>query len=718
MPAPPYERKDRMEKWKKRSVELLTSLGFGSDGSPSVVPYYPQKTAVSSEEERYFVRSVPERHGISSKRLYNMLCELEAEQRANIHTLMVLAHGEVICECSRDGYSENSWHLSHSMSKTVTGMAIGMLVDDGLLTVDQRIVDIFPEMPYKDKKFPQITVEHLLAMTTGVPFNEMGTVTETNWSEVFFGATLKFTPGTQFNYNSMNSYILAKIVTKLTGGTLTEFLDERLFSPLGIQNYFWESSPESIAKGGWGLYMSAESWAKLGQLVLEDGTFAGKRILSEEWIERSTSVHAKATEAIGDFDYGYQLWVGRNTDEVLFNGMLGQNVWVCPHNGIVAMIFSGNNELFQNSPALDILRKYFGGVIEDAHFNRKDVKALHERETTFFDCRRWVRPLEKRRGLFYWLGLRSRTAYDESWDAVLGEYRFGRNNTGLLPLFVRVMQNNMDAHIESVTLERSGDSLFLTVFESGAEHRMEVGLYEYKQAELNFRGERYTVKVMGESMIGSDGNREYRIELLFPELPNTRMLTLRRGVQGRLGVAFSEMPNHKILEAYLTSIPATNPAIGFGLDMLERRFGEGFIHDKVVATFAPTLIGADISVDGYEEIIAAQNQAAAERSRAVKLLCAFVQRFFKDNVTTEPKPGRTLLGGILDRVRGKRAQAKNLQKDQETVGQSSSAETDEEVVMPAPEELEQMLDSLDGVLSAEVGSATADEAKSAESSET
>ena len=675
-----------MEKWKKRSVELLTSLVFGSDGSPSVVPYYPQKTEVSGEDQRYFVRSVPEKHGISSRRLYNMLCELESEPRANIHSLLILAKGEVICECSRDGYSTSGWHLSHSMSKTVTGMAIGLLVDDGLLTVDRRVVDIFPDMPYKDRKFPLMTVEHLLSMSTGVPFNEFGTVTETNWSEVFFGSTLRFVPGTEFNYNSMNSYILAKIVTKITGKTLTELLDERIFAPMGITNYFWEDSPESISKGGWGLYMSAESWAKLGQMVLEDGMFAGKRILSEEWIERSTSAHAKAPDTNGDFDYGYQLWVGRNSDEVLFNGMLGQNVWVCPHNGIVAMIFSGNNELFQISPALDIVRKYFGGALEDTQFNRKDVKALHERETSFFDCRRWVRPLEKRRGLFYWLGLRTRTVYDESWDTVLGEYEFGKNNTGLLPLFVRVMQNNMNACIERMLLEREGDSLFLTVCESGECYRMEVGLYEYKESVLAFRGEKYTVKVMGESMIGEDGGRQYRIELLFPELPNTRMLVLRRGEGARLDVEFSEMPNHKILEAYLASIPPTNAAIGFGLDMLEKRFGNGFVHDKMVDTFAPRLVGADVSVDGYEDLVAEQTAKATEKSRAVKLICAFVQRFFKDNISDEPKPQRSILGGIIDRVRGKRAQARGDLKDT--------------VVQPADEdkeELEQILHGLDDV---------------------
>ena len=87
-----------MERWKKRSVELLSSLAFGSEGSPSVVPYYPQKTEVYGHEERSFLRNVPERHGISSKRIYNLLCELEGEMRANIHNLLIMVDGEVLNE--------------------------------------------------------------------------------------------------------------------------------------------------------------------------------------------------------------------------------------------------------------------------------------------------------------------------------------------------------------------------------------------------------------------------------------------------------------------------------------------------------------------------------------------------------------------------------------------------------------------------------------------
>ena len=338
-----------MEKWRKRAVDLLTSLALGSRDNPAVIPYSPAKTRLPSNELRFFKRSVPEKFGISSKRLYAMLCELEGEPRANIHSLLVLAGGEVICECSRDGYDVNMWHLSHSMSKSVTSMIVGILVEEGKLRVDERLVDIFPELSYKDKRFPNITVEHLLTMTSGASFNEAGSVTEEKWSETFFASPLRFAPGTKFQYNSMNTYMLARIVDRRTARGFSEYAKKKLFHPLGIYNYFWEKSPEGTEKGGWGLFISAESFAKFGMLFLSGGEFYGTRIISEKWISEMGETHARSPEISGDFNYGYQTWVARNSDEKLFNGMLGQDVWICPRNNIIAVINGGNDELFQES---------------------------------------------------------------------------------------------------------------------------------------------------------------------------------------------------------------------------------------------------------------------------------------------------------------------------------------------------------------------------------
>ena len=649
-----------LEKWKKRSIELLSSLAFGSDGTPSVVPYYPQKTRISGVEERFFRRSTPERHGISSKRIYSMLSELESEARSNIHNLMVIAGGEVIAECSRDGYGVNIAHLSHSMSKTVCGMIVGIVVGDGLLDTDDRLVDIFPEIAYRDKRFAEITVEHLLNMTSGVDFNEAGSITESKWTEAFFASTLHFAPGAKFAYNSMNSYVLARVVERVSKRAFGDIAAERFFAPLGIKNYFWEKSPEGTEKGGWGLYMSAESWAKVGYMLLSDGKFLDRRILTYEWMEKSLNTSVATSYISCDFDYGYQIWRSRSGEEYLFNGMLGQNVWICPKNDIIAVITGGNNELFQDSPSLNIIRRYLGSQIDD-ELSRADYRILKEKQTEFFDCRRFVRPRKRKQGFFYWLGIRQSESFDALWNSALGEYRFGINNVGMLPLVVRAMQNNLDSRLESLSLFCRDNQLYLSFTESGREHTLAVGLYEYRSGVLDFRGEKYVVRCMGEALVGADGEREYRIEMIFPELPNTRMLRITHPQNDRIFIEFFEIPNDKIAENLLTRLSEINSVTSILIDMLERRFGEGIVARTLKKAFCPTLTGADVGCKECEKIVAEETRRAKNDSRAVKLIKAVVDRFFKDGadeqngdkVIENATQKKNIVSEIIEKISGK-----------------------------------------------------------------
>ena len=649
-----------MEKWLKRSVDLLTSLSLGTDGDPSVVPYYPQKTEISSVENKYFKRSSPERHGISSRRIYNMLAELEWERRANVHSLMILSDGEVISECSREGYSVNTFHLSHSMSKTVTGLAVGILCDEGELTVNDKLADLFPEISYKDPRFSSITVEHLLSMQSGIPFSEAGSVTETAWTDAIFSSTLRFTPGTEFAYNSMNSYMLGRIVERVAGMSLLSFVSEKIFSPLGITNYFWEKGPEGTEKGGWGLYLSAESWAKLGYTILMGGVFEGKRILSEEWVRSATRPHALSPMSNGDFNYAYQMWVGRDSDEILFNGMLGQNVWICPKNRIVAVITSGNNELFQMSPALDIIRKYLGCDISDRRSDG-DLRVLREREERFFDSRRFAVPLEPRRGLLYFLRLRPDTPFDHRWDDILDEMILPKNNISMLPLIVSGMQNNLSAGIESITLERSGESLIMSFTEGDAEYSLEIGLYGYKHTVLDFRGEKYAVSTIGEAHYGRQG-MEYRIELLFPELPNTRTLCIVKNGDDVYEISFSEMPNHEILNALIARIPAKSSVVSFALDLLKRRYGENFIENKLEGIFSPTVTAFSAEAEDLYELIEEEERRMGEQSGIERVIRALVSRFFRESDTAisptetdedSSQPLTRTITGFFSKITGK-----------------------------------------------------------------
>ena len=338
----------------------------------------------------------------------------------------------------------------------------------------------------------------------------------------------------------------------------------------------------------------------------------------------------------------------------MFNGMLGQNVWICPQNKIVAVIMGGNNELFQDSPALDIIRRHLGGEIDD-ELHRADYRVLREKQTEFFDSRRWVHPMEKKSGLFYWLGLRPRESFDASWNALLGDYRFGNNNVGILPLIVRGMQNNLDSSLESLSFYRRENELYLSFSESGVRHTLSVGLYEYKTGVLDFRGERYIVKCMGEAASLADGGVEYRIDILFPELPNTRMLRITRPAADRILLELFELPNDRIVENLLSKLSERNTVTSLSIELMEKRFGDGIVSKTIKRAFCPVLVGADIRCAEYERIIEEENLRAASESRAIKLIRAVVDRFFTDTVDEQGEAETTLqkkniISGIINRI--------------------------------------------------------------------
>ena len=640
-----------MERWVKRTIEFGAGLVFTGKSNPSVIPYYPQKTEVSGAEKQYFKRTTPEKMGVSSGRLLAMIKALEKEKRANIHNLICLKNGEIICECSHPGYDVNTWHLSHSMSKTVTGLAVGMLVDDGLLDLDTPVYKLFPEITYKESMFQKITVKHLLNMSSGIKFAEAGSITEAKWTDAFFTSSFVFEPGTDFAYNSMNSYILARIVIKISGKGLVEFLDERLFGPLMITNRFWEKSAEGAEKGGWGLYLSAESWAKIGFMMLNGGVFEDKRIISERWVQEATSSQIATPGTIGHYDYGYQMWTSRDSNAYLFNGMLGQNVWICPKNKLVVVIMSGNNELFQNSPAMAIIEKYLSldlsNDLMESCFSG-DIFDLRRAEKYFFESRHWIRPYEPKRGIGYRLGLKTRHQYPHEWDDLIGKYHFSKNNVGMVPLIVRGMQNNFKSSVDGVEFEREGDSIFFIWSEGGNSYRTEVGFLDFKETVIDLRGEKYIVRVMGEAMEDEDRNMLYKLELIFPELPNTRFIKFSFIEDDTLLMRMTEMPSEKIADVFMAELNATNPKMSFVMDIMEKKMGKNVANKRLIDTFAPRLIGARIGSECYTKVMDTEREKLKAAEKTNKVIDALIDKLLHDDDDSSQK---SFIGEIVDRLK-------------------------------------------------------------------
>lgn len=639
-----------METYKKNGLELISNLALSNKKNPSVVKYTPSKTRILEKESASLKRTTPERVGVPSSAIVNLIDALEAEPRADLHSMIIVKDGMIISECARKGYSARLAHLSHSMSKTVTGIIIGMLADDGKLSLSDTLGYFFPEYDIHPET-SKISVENLLIMSSGIAFSEIGAVTDTRWTETFLASEPSFKEGEHFAYNSMNSYMLMvvahKIITREYGISIEEFVRERLFMPLGITEYFWEIGPEEIEKGGWGLYLSAESWAKLGIMMLSGGIYGDKRILSEAFVTSATSTQNITPGETGDFNYGYQLWVARSSEEFLFNGMLGQNVLVIPKNNIVVSMNAGNNELFQESPALAIIRAHLGcdfKYVKPRHLSH----VLEKREELFYYSRARILPKAKKRGLAQFLGIKSRTPFDNDFSALLGrKFVFAENNQGILPLFVRAMQNNYQGGIKTFEFTKDSDTLLLGVTEGDDTYTYKIGVYDYEFSDIDFSGEKYKVGVLACFDQDIPDGLAYNLEFIFPELPNSRVINLLLSPDGILTVRMTENPDAKVAESFIYSMPAMSPKISFAINMLESNLGKNFIEKRINELFSPTLIAISDDAENFETLLANENYKVSEKMSSmsvVRMLISKVTGTKSEESQTKKAPS---LGGML-----------------------------------------------------------------------
>jgi CubicO group peptidase (beta-lactamase class C family) len=318
-------------------------------------------------------RSNPEAEGISSSAVLDFIRSLE--QRVHpmdaVQGFMLLRHGNVAAEGWWSPYRPDSPHPLYSLSKSFTSTAIGLAVQEGLLTVEDPVLKFFPDEapPNPSRNLKAMRVRHLLSMNTGhesdateavfqhlyqvSPFGpwlhqknysaKHGRETgEENWPKRFLSLPVKYEPGTWFVYNTAATYLLSAILTKLTGQSLVDYLQPRLFEPLGIENPHWETDPRGINLGGSGLHARTEDIARFGQMYLQKGIWNGERILGDLWIDQATKPHSdnRNTQINPDWTagYGYQFWRCRHHC-YRGDGAFGQYCVILPeHDAVLAMI--------------------------------------------------------------------------------------------------------------------------------------------------------------------------------------------------------------------------------------------------------------------------------------------------------------------------------------------------------------------------------------------
>lgn len=557
-------------------AELVLNMILGKTGGTRV-DYFPQKPDFPFDAvyEQAFVRVTPESQGISSDLFAALLRELDASKDTEMHHFMALRHGKVICECNFAPYPKGMWHITHSMCKSITGMAIGMLIEEEKLKLDENIYDIFPDHINAFSKIfrPVITVENLLTMTSGVTFNESGIVSGNDWLGSFLNASVNGKPGTEFQYNSLNTYVLSAIVTKRTGETLTEYLTPRLFGPLGITKYYWETCPKGITKGGWGLFLCAEDMAKLGQLYLQRGKWNGQQLVSEYWIEISTARHLKTQN--DTYGYGYQLWIEQRPGSFEYNGMLGQNVIIYPDMDMVLVTNAGNKEMFQDCIMLNIIRKYFpvnyhpADVLPENPLSYSLLKRLcgelengenNNRSTSLRGG--WKRNVvSRRKHSDKKYSYRISAAVDRPSDhhsfmrAVSGRtYVMEQQNIGIAPLFVQVFHNNMTDGISEISFTYDAGNFYVSFTEGEVIHKLPVGFGRAADGCVDLHGEHYLVATLGEFARDENDIPVLKLEITFIEECVKRKAHIFFHEDDEIEIRWNETPGKKMILAGLSSI--------------------------------------------------------------------------------------------------------------------------------------------------------------------
>ena len=557
-------------------AELVLNMILGKTGGTRV-DYFPQKPDFPFDAvyEQAFVRATPENQGISSDLFTALLRELDASKDTEMHHFMALRHGKVICECNFAPYPKGMWHITHSMCKSITGMAIGMLIEEEKLKLDENIYDIFPDHINAFSKIfrPVITVENLLTMTSGVTFNESGIVSGNDWLGSFLNASVNGKPGTEFQYNSLNTYVLSAIVTKRTGETLTEYLTPRLFGPLGITKYYWETCPKGITKGGWGLFLCAEDMAKLGQLYLQRGKWNGQQLVSEYWIEISTARHLKTQN--DTYGYGYQLWMEQRPGSFEYNGMLGQNVIIYPDMDMVLVTNAGNKEMFQDCIMLNIIRKYFpvnyhpADVLPENPLSYSLLKRLcgelengenNNRSTSLRGG--WKRNVvSRRKHSDKKYSYRISAAVDRPSDhhsfmrAVSGRtYVMEQQNIGIAPLFVQVFHNNMTDGISEISFTYDAGNFYVSFTEGEVIHKLPVGFGRAADGCVDLHGEHYLVATLGEFARDENDIPVLKLEITFIEECVKRKVHIFFHEDNGIEIRWNETPGKKMILAGLSSI--------------------------------------------------------------------------------------------------------------------------------------------------------------------
>jgi len=276
-----------------------------------------------------------------SRKAISRFFERAKELKVDVHAFQVWKDNELQIRMSLPPYDCTDKRLYYSLSKSFTATAVGLACDEGLVSVDTKIIDIFPEFCPENisENLAKCCVKHVLSMNSGVETDTTRRVfAADDIAKEFLSSEFVYEPGTHFVYDTGATAMLAAIVKKVTGLSALDYLDIKLFKYMDIRDVYWDKTADGTIQGGTGFHASNDDAAKLGLLYINRGVWNGKRLLSEEWIDDARAVHSdNSPHEWIDWrsGYGYQFW-NCSRGGYRGDGAFGQYCFILPDSNIVA----------------------------------------------------------------------------------------------------------------------------------------------------------------------------------------------------------------------------------------------------------------------------------------------------------------------------------------------------------------------------------------------
>jgi CubicO group peptidase (beta-lactamase class C family) len=308
----------------------------------------------------------------------NSMFDHIADEAYSIDSVLIVHNGYLVVEEYLNPlYNQSAWHEIYSCTKSVISALVGIAVNQSRLTLDQKVLSFFSNRTFAnpDTRKDNITIEHLLTMTSGLEWNEFEVpysspsndfnlmYNSADWVQYVLDRPMDEDPGQVWNYNSGTTHVLSAILQNVTGGSPEEYgewLSRRLGEPMGAADIDWPTDPQGVLFGGSGIRAYPRDLAKFGFLFLNNGSWDGEQVIPESWVNASSAGHVSTGDGTM---YGYQWWVYPEMGMYTALGYGGQHIMVIPEQDLVVVFMSSIQD--DSWPFPDLVADYIIPAVED-----------------------------------------------------------------------------------------------------------------------------------------------------------------------------------------------------------------------------------------------------------------------------------------------------------------------------------------------------------------